>query len=67
MTFSTGCFICGGTGTRIVHRQGDPVPGYPCTQYSRTIYASTLYESCECMIIRSPVIFAAPPVEPEEL
>jgi len=54
---------------RVVHRQGDPVPGYPCNQYSRTIYASTLYEPCECMIIRSQVVFASEPIpdEPEEL
>jgi hypothetical protein len=69
MTFSTNCLTCGGTGTRIVHQQGDPVPGYPCNQYTRTVFASTLYVPCECMIIRSEVIEATPfPVEtPEEL
>jgi len=67
-TFSTGCFICGGTGMKVVYRQGDLVPGYPCNQYTRTTYGSTLYTTCECMIIRSHVVFAPEPVEePEEL
>jgi len=66
-TWSTGCFICGGTGLRVVHRQGDPVPGYPYNQYTRTFWGSTLYETCECRIIRSVLVAGTPPLEEEEV
>lgn len=59
MTSSTNCLICGGKGMRVAHQQGDPVPGL-CNQYSQTTYASTLYVSCECVIIRSEVIEGTP-------
>ena len=65
-TSSTNCLTCGGTGMRVVHQQGDLIPGYPCNEYTRTVYCSTLYEPCGCMILRSEVI-AATPFEPEEL
>lgn len=62
---STGCFACGGTGMRVVHQQGDLVPG-PQSLYVRTLYASTLYTSCECMIIRTQFIAGTPTSESPE-
>lgn len=48
-TFSTGCLSCGGTGMKVIHRQGDHVPGLGGT----TVYAGTLMVTCECRIFRS--------------
>jgi len=62
-TYSTGCFTCNGTGMKVVHRQGDHVPGYG-GPYSQTVYASTLYVTCECCIIRSQPLFPTPPAPP---
>lgn len=62
-TFSTGCFTCNGTGMRVVHRQGNPVPGYG-SPYSQVVYASTEYVTCECCIIRSQPLFPMPPAPP---
>ena len=59
------CFTCGDSGMKIVHRQNDIVPNIPYSEYSRTIYASTLYEICECRIIRSEVIW--PPTLPQKI
>jgi hypothetical protein len=64
-TFSTGCFACGGTGVRVVHKQGDLVSGFQ-NPYANTFYASTLYTSCECMIIRSQIIAGVPSELPDD-
>lgn len=47
------CNICGGTGLKTVHRQGDVVQGAVNNEYCKTIYTSTVYETCECCIIKS--------------
>lgn len=45
---------------RVVHRQGDLVPGY-----QSTFFASTLMVTCECRIIRLPSFGVLSPAAPE--
>jgi len=55
------CTACGGTGMKVVHRQGDPVPGCEQSAWSRTVYCGTLYETCDCMKFQSHTV---PPFRP---
>jgi len=47
------CMTCGGSGMKVVHRQGDPVPGCEQSEWSRTFWCGTLYETCDCRKFRS--------------
>ena len=54
------CVVCGGTGMKVLHRQGDPVEGVEQTRWSRTVYASTIYVTCDCCVVRSVPVVVAP-------
>ncbi|HVI40096.1 MAG TPA: hypothetical protein VM577_05510, partial [Anaerovoracaceae bacterium] len=65
------CFTCGGSGWKVVHRQGDLVPGTEYRERNRmilcqTTYASTLYSTCDCCIIKTEAV-AWPSSYPQKL
>lgn len=51
------CLFCGGSGMKMLHRAGDPVPGQ-----LNTTYASTTYVTCECCIFTTSPIQGSGPI-----
>ena len=60
-TMNKHCETCGGTGMKILHKQGNIVADTVYNEFCKTIYASTLYAICDCSIILAkPVTWPAP-------
>lgn len=50
------CTKCNGSGTKILHRAGDPVEGFIQDEKSTTVYLSTSYVTCDCCMIKGSLM-----------